>query len=74
MTSQQPMQVGDDQYRRTIARWCALHGRERTFAEQMEYEALHRQLDAAERANIRAIASDYDEAMRNANHLGTIEL
>jgi hypothetical protein len=73
------MTVGSHQYRHTLRRWRTLFDRPRTFAEQVEYEALGRLLDTAEATHTRAIGrvvNDYAEtmALAQASNLGVFEL
>lgn len=71
------MTVGSTAYRHTLHHWRRLHDRPRTFAEQVEYEALGRLLDKAEATHgclIRDIVDDYSFAVGDAGNLSGAEL
>lgn len=68
---------GTPEYRQRLARWATLtrasDERGLTVSEGAELRDIARQLHAAERT-FAGLTDDYDEALRNANHLGTVEL
>lgn len=75
---QQPLsrvEVFDNTYRTLLRRWTELGKQQsRTWREQQEFEAADRFLAAREVGTVRALVSDYEEMLRNANHLGEVEL
>lgn len=70
------MKPGDEQYKKALRRWTVLRKLDNPTPRQaQERDALNAELERAERAaSIERVVSDYDEAMKNANSLGTVEL